>query len=542
MSSLTRNKSGLICAIGNQIIKQIKQPCRFKHQMPERLKHIPNEENPKFSQMVQYFFHRACEICEDKFVEDLMKVRGNMLTKEEAQIKVDAMLRQIEACESMVEVSFPLKRDNGKYEIIQGWRAQHSTHKLPVKGGLRYSEGVNADEIRALSAIMTFKCAVCDVPYGGAKSGIKIDPLKYSVRELEAITRKFSLELIKRGYLSPAQDVPAPDMGTSGREMAWISDTYAKTLGYQDLTAAGCVTGKPINQGGIHGRDAATGRGLFHATEHFINNECYMEFAGLKPGLKGKTYILQGYGNVGTHTHRYYKRAGATCVGVMEIDGSVYNEKGIEPHELDAYRLGPGKGSIKGFPGAQTIDGDLFDKPCDILVPGAKEKVITKDNVDKIKAKLIVEGANGPITPAADRKLRERKVIIVPDILGNSGGVTVSYFEWLKNINHVSFGRLTFKYEKDANYHLLNSVQKSLEEALCKEIPIKPTPEFYKRIAGASEKDIVHSGLAYSVERTAKGIQSTAADMDLGTDFRLAAYVMALMRIFDTCATAGFPY
>uniref|UniRef100_A0AAR5PH97 glutamate dehydrogenase [NAD(P)(+)] n=3 Tax=Dendroctonus ponderosae TaxID=77166 RepID=A0AAR5PH97_DENPD len=224
---------------------QCKGQYRLKHVIPERLKKVPEQSDPKFSEMIEYFFHQACIVCEDKLVKDLGKIRGNIETKEQRQAKVTAIFKQIEACDAMIEVAFPMKRDTGEYEIIQGYRAQHSQHKLPTKGGLRYSEDVNADEVRALSAIMTFKCAAVDVPYGGAKAGIKIDPRKYSLLELEKITRKFALELIKKGFLSPGVDVPAPDMGTGEREMAWMMDTYSKTLGYQDMNSHGCVTGKP---------------------------------------------------------------------------------------------------------------------------------------------------------------------------------------------------------------------------------------------------------------------------------------------------------
>merc|ERR1712136_259703 len=341
------------------------------YKIPEHLNGIESAEDPNFFQMVEYFYHKSCLILQDKLVEDW---KAPKMSTEEKRKRVAGLLKIMQPCHHILEVCFPLKRDSGEYEMVTGYRAQHSHHRLPTKGGIRYSDEVNIDEVKALSALMTFKCACVDVPFGGAKAGVKINPRNYSDTELEKITRRFTLELGKKGFIGPGIDVPAPDMGTGEREMAWIADTYATTIGHNDINSHACVTGKPINQGGIHGRVSATGRGVFHGLENFCNEASYMAMCGTTPGMGGENLLFED---------------------------------------------------------------------CDILIPAAVEKVINKNNAHKIKAKIIAEAANGPTTPAADQILIERNILVIPDLYINAGGVTVSYFEWLKNLNHVSYGRLT---------------------------------------------------------------------------------------------------
>lgn len=325
------------------VIKKVFRRNYATHSLPEHLKSVQDALSPSFFDMIEFYYHRARILVQDRLIENLSRTKARKLSLEESTAKVKGIMSLMETCDHCLEIHFPIKRDNGSYEIIQAFRVHHLAHRQPVKGGIRYASNVHLDEVKALAALMTFKCACVDVPFGGAKGGIKIDPRKYSEDELERITRRFALELGKKGFLGPGIDVPAPDMATGEREMSWIADTYSKALGFNDINSRACVTGKPINQGGIHGRTAATGRGIFYGLRSFIEDYQYMNMCGLSPGWQGKNFIVQGFGNVGFYASKYLHEAGCKCIGVMEVDGSLFNADGINPIELEEHRQMNGK-------------------------------------------------------------------------------------------------------------------------------------------------------------------------------------------------------
>jgi len=366
----------------------------------------------------------------------------------------EGLLKQMKVCNDVLHITFPLEKDDGRIEVIQAWRVEHSHHKLPTKGGIRYSTTVNEDETMALAALMSYKCAVVDVPFGGAKGGVCIDKKNYTQAELERITRRYTYELIKKNFIGPGIDVPAPDYGTSSEEMAWILDTFRQMS--TDINAEGCVTGKPVEMGGIRGRTEATGRGVYFGIKEACSNKEDMKELGLEVGVEGKTFVVQGLGNVGYHAAKFMVEGGAIMVGVAEIDGSIYSEKGIDLEKLMKYK--EENNGITGFEGTTELENSnaVLESQCDILIPAALENQINEENADKIKAKIIGEGANGPTTAKAHKIMKKRGALIIPDNYLNAGGVTVSYFEWLKNIQHMRFGRMGKRFEENSYKKILS--------------------------------------------------------------------------------------
>lgn len=438
-------------------------------------------------------------------------------------IDVDqGILEQIKVCNSIYEVRFPVKIDD-QYKVIDAFRVQHSHHRLPVKGGIRYSEMVNQEEVMALAALMTYKCALVGVPFGGAKGGVQINSREYTKEQLERITRRYTAELIKKNFIGPSIDVPAPDYGTGEQEMAWILDTYRALAGH-DLNSTACVTGKPVDVGGINGRSEATGRGVFYALRETLNDVELMESIGMKPGTEGKTLAIQGLGKVGSKTGKIcQEEGGMKVIAVAEIEGAIYCEDGIDIDALIQHRSDTG--SILHFPGAKNLDDceDALYVECDVLVPAALESQIRSDNADKVQAKIIAEAANGPITSGGEDILIDKGIMIIPDLYANAGGVTVSYFEWLKNLNHVRFGRMSEKFN-EASY---DKIVKLVERLSGKEISVEERMDL---IRGGNEIDMVRSGLEETMVTAFRFIRQEMKNYNI-TDLRTAAYVVALKRI-----------
>ncbi|SFI89036.1 Glu/Leu/Phe/Val family dehydrogenase [Albimonas pacifica] len=468
---------------------------------------------PSFRQSVEMMFSRAAALM-------------NLSPGLEEKIRV---------CNATYIVRFGV-RLRGGIRTFTGYRAVHSEHMEPAKGGIRYALSVDQDEVEALAALMTYKCALVEAPFGGAKGGLCIDPREWTEEELERITRRFAYELIKRDLINPSQNVPAPDMGTSEREMAWIADQYRR-MATTDINARACVTGKPLTQGGIAGRTEATGRGIQYALREFFRHPDDAAAAGLVGDLSGKRVIVQGLGNVGYHAAKFLsEQDGARIVAVVEHDGAILDPDGVDIEALKTHLAACG--GVRGYAqGTFRADAmSALEEPCDILIPAALEGAIHAGNAHRIRANLIVEAANGPITAAADEQLRDRGVVIIPDLYANAGGVTVSYFEWVKNLSHIRFGRMERRRE-EARHQLLVDELDRLGGGAPGEGLSAGFRQNYLR--GATELELVRSGLDDTMRESYQAMREVWRSRDDVPDLRTAAYLVAIDRVAESYRAMG---
>ena len=443
------------------------------------------------------------------------------------------LLDQVKTCNNIYQIQFPVRNEQGEIEIIEAYRAEHSHHRLPTKGGIRYSTMVNQQEVMGLAALMTFKCALVDVPFGGAKGGVCIDPFQRAPEFVERVTRRLTVELNAKHFIGPAVDVPAPDYGTGEREMAWIADTY-RVLHPEDINYWGCVTGKPTTLHGIPGRREATGLGVHHGIVNCLADRAEDAASGLRGGVAGKRIIVQGLGNVGFHAAKRLAESGARIVGIGEIDAGLYDPGGLDVEAVAAHRRA--QGGVADYPAAQRLahSQEILEQDCDILIPAALEHQITIDNAARIQARVVAEAANGPTTPEADALLRERGITVIPDLYLNAGGVTVSYFEWLKNLSHVSFDRMVSGQAATQNDRLLRTIEEQTETAI--------EPAWRRHVAaGPSELDIVRNALSYTMSEAYAHIAATRRERGL-PDLRTAAYLISLELVAQSYIELGlFP-
>jgi len=435
------------------------------------------------------------------------------------------LAKQIKTCNAICEMKFGVELKDG-YRIFTGWRATHSEHILPAKGGIRYAPFADQQEVEALAALMTYKCAIVNVPYAGSKGALKINPKDYTLEELEHITRRFAQELDKRGFLGPGLNVPAPDMGTGQRTMSWIADEYQK-LHPSEINARGCVTGKPVHFGGVEGRVEATGRGVQFGLREFFRNPEDVQQAGLDGSLDGKSIIIQGLGNVGYHAAKFLQEQdGSRIIGIIERDGAIINEAGLPVEEVFSYKKEHGK--VEGFPNStfETDGAKVLTHPCDILIPAAMEGVITKENAPNLQCKVLAEAANGPLTYEADQILNQRNIFIIPDAYLNAGGVTVSYFEWIKNLSHVKFGRMDRRFAEAQSQKIIEL----MEGALGKKLDNQAKEQL---LEGPNEINLVRSGLDDTMRESYNEIREQQLMNPKISDRRTAAYALAIRKIAD---------
>ncbi len=456
---------------------------------------------------------------------NLYRIVSRQFDKAAATLRFPSfLLRQIKVCNNVYEFNFPV-RVGKQMRMFRGWRAEHSHHKKPLKGGIRFAEHVDADEVMALASLMTYKCALVNVPFGGSKGAVKVNPYVTPVDVLQRITRRYTAELCWKRFIGPGINVPAPDMGTGEREMAWMADTY-DGLNHGGIDNFACVTGKPVSQGGITGRSEATGRGVVYGVREALSFPGDLKRHGLTPGLEGKKIVIQGYGNVGWHAARIFVREeGAKIIAIGEWNGFLVNRDGIDLEALEEYRLN--SGSMLHFPGAETVTDNpsaVLEVECDVLVPAAVQNVITQANVERLRCKIVAEAANGPTTPGAEAYLLKNDVLVIPDIYLNSGGVTVSYFEWAKNLGHMRFGRMGKRLSANKEHAMLDHIEQATGR--------KPDPAVAEALGrGADEVELVRSGLEGTMVDAYREIRTLSRRKRQIKDLRTGAYVVAIKKI-----------
>lgn len=475
---------------------------------------MSNVQEPSFRESVDLMFNRAVA---------LMDLPPGLEEK-------------IRVCNATYTVRFGV-RLRGKIQTFTGYRSVHSEHMEPVKGGIRYSLGVNQNEVEALAALMTYKCALVEAPFGGSKGGLCIDPREYEEHELELITRRFAYELAKRDLIHPSQNVPAPDMGTGEREMAWIADQYAR-MNTTDINSKACVTGKPINAGGIQGRVEATGRGVQYALQEFFRHPQDVAKANMTGSLNGKRVVVQGLGNVGYHAAKFLSEEdGALITGIIERDGALVDAKGIDVEAVSRWIRD--HGGVKGYPNAAYVEdgASVLEVECDILIPAALEGVINLSNANRVQAPLIIEAANGPVTAGADEILRDKGCVIIPDMYANAGGVTVSYFEWVKNLSHIRFGRMGRRQEEARHLLIVEELERLSKD---KELGWSLSPDFKdKYLKGAGELELVRSGLEDTMRTAYQSMAEVWRSRDDVKDLRTAAYLVSIGRVASSYRAKG---
>ena len=440
----------------------------------------------------------------------------------------EGLEQKIRVCNATYTVRFGV-RLRGGIQTFTGYRSVHSEHMEPVKGGIRFALSVNQNEVEALAALMTYKCALVETPFGGSKGGLCVDPREYSEHEIELITRRFAYELAKRDLINPSQNVPAPDMGTGEREMAWIADQYRR-MNTTDINASACVTGKPAHAGGIQGRVEATGRGVEYALQEFFRHPEDVAKAGLAGSLDGKRVVVQGLGNVGYHAAKFLSEEdGCKVTGIIERDGALVSETGMDVEEVRTWIVG--HGGVSGYPNATFVEDGMsvLEADCDILIPAAIEGVIHLGNADRIKASLIIEAANGPVTFGADEILRKKGTVIIPDLYANAGGVTVSYFEWVKNLSHIRFGRMQRRQEESRHQLIVDELERISRDTSINWTLSDGFKEKY--LKGAGELELVRSGLDDTMRGAYQSMRERWHSREDIHDLRVAAYLVAIERV-----------